>query len=144
MVILTNGLTDMADEGFLKVANSLIKRLKHQMKERAFVITYDRKSELSDLHLTLNKVFLNRTLLSTIRARKERVLYVPFPSKPIGAAIRIFVLSFAAKRGLSVLWVQKAPLNFFARCLLKFSRAEITALSSDSALYFQKMIGVIY
>ena len=33
MMILTNGLTDVVDEGFLKVANSLVKRLKKAHQE---------------------------------------------------------------------------------------------------------------
>ena len=62
MLILTNGLTETADEGFLKVANSLVKRIKRKLQADAFVVTYDRESAISDKHLHLNKFLWNSEL----------------------------------------------------------------------------------
>ena len=92
MIILTNGLTGVADEGFLKVANSLIKRIKSRDTDNVFIITYERGSEFSDKHVEVNKLLLNKDLIATIRNRKDDVLYIPFPAKPIATALRIFIL----------------------------------------------------
>lgn len=140
MLILTNGLTDVIDEGFLKVANSLVRRLKNKMDEKAYIITYERKSDISDEHITLNKLFLNKKLLSCIHKRNEKVLYVPFPSKTIAMAIRTFVLSLFAKKGLSVILVQKSEINFIAKCLLKLSKADIVVFSKESFDFFCNIV----
>ena len=53
MIILTNCLSETVDEGALKVANSFVKRIKGR-NASAVVVSYDRLSELSDVHLKLN------------------------------------------------------------------------------------------
>ena len=55
MLIISNSLTEKVDEGCLKVTYNLIKRLK-KSHGGAFVITDERKSELSDRHMELNKL----------------------------------------------------------------------------------------
>ena len=139
MVILTNGLTDVVDEGFLKVANSLIKRIKSD-KNDAYIVTYERKSELSDRHIAANKLLINKELISIIRNRKEEVLYVPFPAKSIATSLRVFVLSVFSKKGIRVVWVQKASINFISKILLKLSRAKIIVLSKETKTYFSNII----
>lgn len=140
MLILTNGLTEVADEGFLKVANSLIKRMKKSHGENCYILTYDRKSDLSDKHVKANKFLLNKELIATVRSRKEEVLYVPFPAKPIATALRIFCLSCYAGKGLRVVWVQKTALGIGAKILLKLSGAKIVVLSKSSEDYFGRVI----
>jgi len=140
MIILTNGLTDVADEGFLKVANSLIKRIKSRDADNVFIVTYERGSEFSDKHVEANKLLLNKNLLATIRKRREDVLYVPFPAKPIATALRIFILSLFSKKGLRVVWVQKSSLNAAAKLLIKLSRAELVVLSKESKDYFSNVV----
>lgn len=140
MLILTNGLTNVVDEGFLKVANSLIKRIKNHNPQNVFVVTYERKSEFSDRHIKANKFLLSKELVSIILKRKEEVLYVPFPAKPAATTLRIFLLSLFSRKGLRVVWVQKARLNLVSRILLKLSRAEIVVLSKDSKAYFSNVV----
>ncbi len=140
MLILTNGLTDIADEGFLKVANSLAKRIKAKYTEKVFTVTYQRKSDLSDLHLELNKLFLNKKLISVLREKNQDVLHIPFPAKTMATSLRVFILSMVVKKKLSVVWVQKSPLNFIAKGLVKFSGAEIVVFSKESADYFKSFV----
>ena len=140
MIILTNGLTGVADEGFLKVANSLIKRIKSRDTDNVFIITYERGSEFSDKHVEVNKLLLNKDLIATIRNRKDDVLYIPFPAKPIATALRIFILSLFSKKGLRVVWVQKSFLNTVAKLMIKLSRAELVVLSKESKDYFSSVV----
>ena len=91
MIILTNCLTDTADEGCLKVANSLIKRIRKQSPE-TMVVTYGETSKHGDLHLQTNKLMLNRKLLQLLRKKKEPVLYIPAVAKAHTMAARVFVL----------------------------------------------------
>ena len=92
MVILTNCLTEQADEGCLKVANSLTRRIKKKCPSTT-VVSYQRKPAESDHHLKLNKLFLNPALFSLLRRIGEPVLYIPFSSCTKATALRIFVLS---------------------------------------------------
>lgn len=144
MIILTNGLTDVSDEGFLNVANSLVKRIKKAVGQDAFVITYERKSSASDKHLSLNKLLLNKELFSILRKRREKLLYIPFPAKAIATALRIFILSVFSTGKPAVILVQKSPINFLGRILLKLSGAKIIVFSKDSANYYSEIIGTTH
>ena len=62
MIILTNCLSDVVDEGCLKVANSLIDRIK-KIKPETLVITYGETGKQGDLHIQVNKLLLNGKLL---------------------------------------------------------------------------------
>ena len=80
MLIISNSLTEKVDEGCLKVTYNLIKRLK-KSHGGAFVITYERKSELSDRHMELNKLMLNGELRSIIKQKKRKGLVCAVPSE---------------------------------------------------------------
>ena len=84
MIILTDCLSDYSDEGSNRVAEYLIRQLKHHDPDTT-IISFHRTNDLADLHLTLNALFLNRDLLSLLRHRQETVLYVPFSSNTRGA-----------------------------------------------------------
>lgn len=71
MIILSDCLTETVDEGCIKVAVSLVKRIKEQ-DPAVTVITFDRQSGLSDVHMELNKLFLNRRLRKMLRRKKKR------------------------------------------------------------------------
>ena len=140
MLILSNALTDVVDEGCVKVAASLVKRLL-KSSDNHKVVTFERESELSHIHLQLNKFLLNGSLRKIVRQQKQKVLYLPFPSKPISSAIRIFCLSLFARWGLNVVITMQTQPDFLSRLLLKMSGAEFTVLSRDSYIRFAKIVG---
>ena len=69
MVVLSDCLTNKVDEGCLKVANNLTKRLKMADKSTT-IISFDRKPEYSDIHLSLNKLFLNKELYRLLNRKR--------------------------------------------------------------------------
>ncbi len=140
MLILSNALANVVDEGCVKVANSLVKRLKKTSHENT-VVTYERESNLSDKHLQLNKFLWNGALRKIIKNRKEKVLYFPFPSKPVSAAIRIFVLSLFARWGLDVVITMQTKMDFVSRYILKLSGANLVVFSRDSYNRFISVVG---
>lgn len=140
MFILTNSLVKHADEGCVNVAKHLITLLKQRIPD-TYIVTYDRKSDKSDEHLCINRLLLSTKLFKIIRGRREKVFYFPFPAKAISTAIRIFVLSLYASCGVNAVIVQKDKVGFFAKLLLKLSRAEITVLSKDSYDYYSDIVG---
>ena len=79
MLILSNCLTEVADEGSLKVATNIVNRIKRKDKS-SFVISYDRRFAQTDIFLPINKLLLNRKLISIIKSKKQPVLYIPFPA----------------------------------------------------------------
>lgn len=131
MLILSNCLSKTTDEGCLKISNSLIKKIKNCVED-TYVVSYERHTEISDRHLKLNKFLLSPQLASIIKKRKQKVLYFPFPAKPISTAIRIFVLSLMSKFGLDVVITMQTKIGIIPRILLKFSRAKLIFLSADS------------
>lgn len=135
MIVLSNSLTDSADEGGLKLATSLVKRL-----ENAYIVTYDRKSELSDEHLEINKFMLNRRLISIIRQKKQPVLYIPFPAPSFSMALRIFIVSLFARYGLRVVLVRQYPMSKLAKLLVKLSKAELVVFSGRAKEFYSKLV----
>lgn len=135
MLILTNCLTDVIDEGCLKVANSLIKRIK-SLNSKAYIVSYEREHPLADEHQCLNKLFFSVRLRKTIRKINEDLLYIPFPARTLFTALRIFMLSLYCNNKLSVVMVQKERYNILAKMLLKMSRAELLVLSNEAFEFY--------
>ena len=138
MIILTNGLTDVVDEGFLKVANNFVKKIKSNKKD-TIVISYERTSDLADHHLNLNKLLLNKQLKKLVSKKvkeKDTFLYIPFPAKTLATAIRIFIISVLYAKKPNVILVMKNKYNILARTLIKLSKANIIVLSNDSYEFY--------
>ncbi len=140
MIILTNALAQRDDEGCLKVAKSLIKRMKAK-NPHAYVVTYERESELSDAHLHLNKFLLNPSLKKLLKANGGPLFYLPFPAKAWKTALRVFILSLLSGHKLSVCMVMRAKQGLLAKFLLKISRATVVTLSADSAAFYESVVG---
>ena len=140
MVIISNSLSKRADEGCVKVAASLVKRLKAK-DGNTYVVSFERESDLSDKHLELNKLLINKKLKHLIREKRERVLYLPFPAKPIATALRIFTLSRYSKKNLDVIISMQTKEDLISRFILKLSGANFFMLSRDSYERFKHMVG---
>ncbi len=135
MLILTNCLTDITDEGCLRLANSLIKRIKAK-DDKTVVLSYDRQNALSDEHFNLNKLLLNRKFIKKIRFYKAPILYVPFPAKTLATALRVFILSLFSKKNIRVVMVQRYHYNSLARFLLKLSKAKLVVMSQEAMDFY--------
>lgn len=140
MLILSNALSDRPDEGSLKVAACLASALKAAC-EPVTVISYERGCALTDVHLKLNKLLLNPALLRMLRRRQEPVLYLPFPTRALPMAMRLFLLSrLCPQKVLAVLPMLRHH-GPFSRWLLKHSRVRIAALSGPSREYYASILG---
>lgn len=140
MIVLSNGLTRTVDEGALNIASSLIRRIK-RISPDTMVITYERQAPESDMHLSLNKFLLNGQLLRLILKRKEPVLYVPFPTRMFPAALRIFILSRFARKGLKTLLVMHRPLGTLPTLLIRLSGSDILTVSRQTWEIYREKIG---
>ena len=140
MIILSNCLTNTADEGCRKVACSLIGRIKKTRPETT-VVTYESGQGLGDMHLKVNKLMLSGKLFRLLKRKKEPLLYVPAPAKMPAAAIRIFLLSLFARWGLQVIMVMAFPVDRLSGFLLKKSGARVITLSRDAWEHYRKVIG---
>lgn len=140
VIILSDCLTETADEGALKVASSLARRLR-QCDDHTLVVTYDRQPAWTDMHLSLNRLFLNRALFRLLRRRHDPVLYIPFASNTLASALRVCILSLMGRRQVRVLFALRHPMNRLTRRLLKWSGAQIITLSEASCEYFTRECG---
>lgn len=135
MLILSNGLTYAADEGFLNVATNLVKRIKKADPD-SLVISYERKANFSDYHLELNKLLLNSKLISLLRNNRSSFLYIPFPAPMLSTALRVFILSLFSKARVNALLVMRGEMNSLSKIFLKLSKANIIVLSEDSKKFY--------
>ena len=131
MIVLTNNLTDRPDEGNLKVASSLIKRLKFVFPQTE-IVTYQNRHPLSDRHMNVTNLMLSANLMKHIRQKKESVLYCAAPARMLFTAIRSFVLSFYAKGRIAViLTMYVSEISVIAKIIMRLSRAKIIVLCRD-------------
>ena len=140
MVILSNCLTEIVDEGCRKVANTLIKRLKEAVPE-TLVVSYESRSQTEDVHLDINRWLLSRELAALLRKEGASVLYVPRPANMLPLAIRVFLLSLLAPKEVSVLISMGFPVGNLAKWLLKASRANVITISNDTYEYYAGIFG---
>lgn len=140
MIILTDCLGNVADEGGMKVCSSLTRRIKAAAPS-VTVISYGSEAGECDMHLPANKLLLNGQLIRFLRRKKEPVLYLPSYARTLPMSVRIFILSLFAGRRLQVLIVMRAPIKKLAGFLLRLSGAEILCLSAESRDAFQRVLG---
>lgn len=140
MIILTDCLTETVDEGCLKVANSLTKRIKKN-NPNATVISYGRKSKDSDIFINLNKLFWNKKLFDEINRHDGNILYIPFSSNTPASIFRTFMLSIMSKKKVAVLFVLRHPMRKLAKLFLKGSKAHIVTLSRKSFEFYSAIVG---
>lgn len=138
MIILTDCLTHKTDEGCLKVANSLVKRMKKYAPETQ-VVSFGKRSDQGDVHLKLNKAFLNPSLFRTIRKRNEPVLYIPFSSNTAMSVVRTWVLARMSGKGVKVLFALRHPMSRLSGFLLRKTKAQVIVLSEDSCDYYRSL-----
>ncbi len=140
MIVLTNCLTQRADEGCLKVAVSLVKRIKQQAPETT-VIGYDRESPLCDEFLPLNKLMLSLRLRRLLRKEKQPVLFLPFSARMFSTSLRTLMVSIYARGQVQLVQSMYAPMGWLSRLLIKLSRAKLICLSRDSYRHYSEKLG---
>ncbi len=140
MIILSDCFSKKIDEGCIKVANSLSKRMKNNNSD-VFLISCGKDKSFADEHLKLNKLFLNKDLFKYVRERKQDVLYIPFASNTLGSILRTFILSLVCRKKVYVLFALRYSMSKLAEMILKMSKAEILLLSKDSYEHMYTLFG---
>lgn len=140
MLILTNCLTETADEGCLKTANSIVKRIKAVQPE-ARVVSYERRSALTDAYVKSNKLLLTKDIINVLKKSNQDVLYIPFPARSQATALRIFVLCFFAPKKVKILFSQITDISLFAKILFKLCGADFIVLSDDTCKKLEPIAG---
>lgn len=139
MIILTDCLSEQADEGCLNIANSLIKRIKQRFPATQVISYGHRFAEIGE-YMRLNRLFLNRKLLLLIRNSCQPVLYIPFASNTFASVLRIFILSLFSKK-VWVIFSLRYPMSTLSRIILRFSKAGVIALSKESFDFYRSIVG---
>lgn len=140
MIVLTNCLTQNPDEGCLKVAVSLVKRIKEN-EPQTTVIGYERQCPLCDIYLPLNKLMLNRKLMKLLRKEKQDVLFAPFSAKMRSTALRTLVVSILTRGKVLLLQPMFSPMGRLEKLFIKLSGARMLCLSQKSWRYYRRRLG---
>ena len=141
MIILTNCLTEVVDEGGVKVVNSLIKRIK-AADPQVKVVSCAGTTPLCDVHIPSNKLLLTPALIRYLWTAREPVLYMPLYARSPFMAVRMFILSLYTRRKLRALLYMHSPIGRLAGLLLRLSGVTVIALSAESAEEFRTQAGV--
>lgn len=140
MLILSNSLSVAADEGSLKLATNIVKRIKQQNSDGTFVVSFNRETDISDVHIELNKFHISKQLVSIIKNHNYRLLYIPFPASSFSMAIRIFMLSLFARKGLQVCLIRQYDMSRLTALIINLSRAQIVVFSKKACDFYRKIV----
>lgn len=139
MIILSNCLTKTVDEGCLKLANSLVDRIKKN-SDQTYVISFERDCDKSDIHLQLNKFHISRKLVSIIKKKRQPLLYIPFPAPSFSMVLRIWLISLFSRHGFRVVMTRRYPMNRLSKILLKMSKAELVVFSKEAKDFYGSIV----
>ena len=138
VTVISDCLINKMDEGCIKVASSLAKRLKEN--KGAFLISCG-KSDYADKEICTNRMFTNKEIYDSLRNESGPIVYVPFSSNSKGGIIRTFFLAKKSKKNVYSLFALRHHMDFFFRMAFKFSGAGVLTLSKDSYNYYSKYFG---
>lgn len=140
MIILSNCLTDRADEGCRKVAVNLTERILRQQPDTLVVAC---ESPYSKAHRTVavNKWMGSRELYDLLREKKQPLLYLPAPAKTLPLAIRLYRLSRYCPWGVSVVLAMTFPVDPLSKWLIRASGAKVLTLSRQACSDYQNRLG---
>ncbi len=140
MIILTNCLTEIVDEGGAKVVNSLIKRIK-AADASVTVVSSVATNSACDVQIPSNKMLLNLRLIRFLWKSHQQVLYMPAYARSLFSSVRVFLLSLFARRKLKVLLYMHSPIGRIAKFFFRLSGATLIALSEESYEEFRGIMG---
>lgn len=141
MIILMNCPTTTADEGGLKVANTLSQRIK-AANPGVTVVSYGPGDAGCDVHIPVNgKLMMNARLARFLLKRREPVLYFPAYTRMRPTAAHLLVLSLAARWGIQAVCVMRSPMDKWTRLMLRMSGANVVLLSAESWQEMRTIIG---
>lgn len=140
MIILTNCLTEIVDEGGAKVVNSLIRRIKAADASVTVVSTVATDSAC-DVQIPSNKMLMNMQLIRFLWQSRQPVLYMPSYARSLFSSVRVYLLSIFTRRRLSVLLYMHSPIGRIAKLFFRLSGATLIALSAESYEEFRNVTG---
>ncbi len=135
MIIITDCLTEKVDEGCIKVANSLSKKLVKSLPSSK-LISYGKQSTDAHYNLKLNKLFLNTSLFKILNSDTQSVIYIPFASNTLASILRSIVLCIFTKNKIYSLFALRQKMSTLGKFLIKNSKFNIITLSKQSYDYF--------
>lgn len=138
MIIISDCLTDSADEGTIKIASKIAKLLKNKQKAAVFQLNTD--SSFSDKSFAVGKSGVSKKLLRDIYRESGNILYIPNASMTLGICFKVCILSLLTRRKVFLLPVYRRPINWKMKLLLQLSRAEMIVLSEESYKSYQKFL----
>ena len=124
MILLSDCLSKRDDEGYAKIAKNIAERLSKKNNVNIVAVNDD-YSQADNVVRTKNGV-VSLKLIPLIW--RQNILYLSPGSNSIGTAIKILFLSLFAK-SVTTVFVQRIPMRFSVRFLLRMSRVKIVCMS---------------
>lgn len=140
MIVLSNCLAEKTDEGCIKLAASLARRIKQRCPE-TLVVSCGNGETLGDVYVQANALLVSKELAALLQKRREEVLLVPAVAKALPLALRVFCLSRITGGKLRVLVAMRFSCDPLSRLLLRLSGAELITLSKQSCDYYRGIVG---
>lgn len=135
MIVISDCVRNNLDEGCIKVASSLSKRLQG-IGARLIAVNCD--CDYADNQIRANKLYSNREIYDLLADASGNILYIPFASNTLGTALRMLNLRCRSKKRITVLFALRWKMNLLTKFVLRLGMADIITISQDSYEYFRK------
>lgn len=129
MIIISDCLTNCADEGTIKIASKIARLMK---KHQAAIFQLNTSCSFSDKTFSVSKFGISKALLNSIDKEKGNILYIPNASMTKAVCLKILILRLLTKRKVFLLPVYRRKVTKLMAVLLKLARAELIVLSKES------------
>lgn len=133
MILLSDCLSKRDDEGYAKIAKNIAERLSAK-KSVSIVAVNDDYSQADKVIRTRNGVIALKLIPIILR---QNILYLSPGSNSIGTALKILFLSLFAK-SITTVFVQRIPMKFSVRLLLRMSRVKIVCMSKAICDFYKQ------
>ncbi len=135
LIVISDCVRDNLDEGCIKVASTLSKRL---VEKGAKLLAINTNCKYATRSIKANKIYSNNEIYDFISQYSGDVVYIPFASNTLGTAIRTWIICKKSKRKVSVLFALRWHMSLLTKFFFRLSGCKIYTISQDSYYFFNK------
>lgn len=137
MIIISDCLTDHADEGTIKIASKIAKILKEKGNK---IFQLNTSCSFADKSFNVGRTGISYKLLVELSNITGSILYIPNASMTQGICLKVLLLTVLTRKKVILLPVYRRKMTLFMKLCLKIARIELIVFSNESYRVYKNNI----
>ncbi|MDE6150063.1 MAG: glycosyltransferase family 4 protein [Ruminococcus sp.] len=129
MIIISDCLTNRADEGTIKIASKIARLMK---EHQAAIFQLNDSCSFSDQTFRAGRFGISNELLKRVAKEEGNILYIPNASMTKAVCIKILILRMLTRKKIFLLPVYRRKVTNQMALLLRMAGVELIVLSKES------------